>query len=120
MDLIGPAVRVANPLDAEKPFLRRSLLPGLLGALAYNASRRQPDVRLFEVGVVFSHPGAGQARVVERSGAGGTERAELPGERELLSAVFAGEEDDARCGGCRLARAGGRAPPRRGAPRPAE
>jgi phenylalanyl-tRNA synthetase beta chain len=96
VDLIGPAVRVTNPLDAEKPFLRRSLLPGLLGALAYNASRRQPDVRLFEVGVVFSHPGAGKARVVERSGAGGTEQAELPGERELLSAVFAGEEDDAR------------------------
>ena len=94
MDLTGPAVRVANPLDAEKPFLRRSLLPGLLGALAYNASRRQPDVRLFEVGVVFSHPGAGPARVVERSGAGGTERAELPGERELLSAVFAGDQDD--------------------------
>jgi phenylalanyl-tRNA synthetase beta chain len=96
VDLVGPAVRVANPLDAEKPYLRRSLLPGLLGALAYNASRRQPDVRLFEVGVVFSHPGAGKARVVERSGAGGTERAELPGERELLSAVFAGEDDDAR------------------------
>ena len=96
VDLTGPAVRVANPLDAEKPFLRRSLLPGLLGALAYNASRRQPDVRLFEVGVVFSHPGAGLARVVERSGAGGTERAPLPGERELLSAVFAGDQDDAR------------------------
>jgi phenylalanyl-tRNA synthetase beta chain len=96
VDLIGPAVRVTNPLDAEKPYLRRSLLPGLLGALAYNASRRQPDVRLFEVGVVFSHPGAGKARVVERSGAGGSEQAELPGERELLSAVFAGEEDDAR------------------------
>ncbi len=48
------------------------------------------------MGVVFSHPGAGKARIVERSGAGGTERAELPGERELLSAVFAGEEDDAR------------------------
>ena len=96
VDLIGPAVLVSNPLDAEKPYLRRSLLPGLLGALAYNAGRRQPDVRLFEVGVVFSHPGAGKARVVERSGAGGTETAELPGERELLSAVFAGEEDDAR------------------------
>ena len=94
--LVGPAVRVTNPLDAEKPFLRRSLLPGLLGALAYNASRRQPDVRLFEVGVVFSHPGSGRRAIVERSGAGGTERAELPGERELLSAVFAGEEDDAR------------------------
>ncbi len=96
VDLIGPAVMVANPLDAEKPYLRRSLLPGLLGALAYNAGRRQPDVRLFEVGVVFSHPGAGKARVVERSGAGGTERAELPGERELASVVLAHGEDDAR------------------------
>jgi phenylalanyl-tRNA synthetase beta chain len=94
--LSGTAVRVANPLDAEKPFLRRSLMPGLLGALAYNASRRQPAVRLFEVGVVFSHPDDGAARVVERSGAGGTERAALPGEREMLAAVFARDDDDAR------------------------
>ena len=94
--LTGPAVRVSNPLDAEKPFLRRSLMPGLLGALAYNASRRQPDVRLYEVGVVFSHPGEGAPRVVERAGAGGAEIAELPGERELLSAVLALDSDDAR------------------------
>jgi phenylalanyl-tRNA synthetase beta chain len=94
--LTGSAVRVANPLDTEKPYLRRSLMPGLLGALAYNADRRQPDVRLYEVGVVFSHPGEGAPRVVERAGAGGLETAELPGERELLCAVFAQEEDDAR------------------------
>ncbi len=94
--LTGPEVRVANPLDAEKPFLRRSLMPGLLGALSYNASRRQPDVRLFEVGVVFSHPDEGSPRVVERAGAGGRETAALPGERELLTAVFAQEHDDAR------------------------
>ena len=94
--LTGTAVRAANPIDAEKPYLRRSLLPGLLGALSYNASRRQPDVRLFEVGVVFSHPGDGAPRIVERAGAGGLETAELPGERELLSAVFALEDDDAR------------------------
>jgi phenylalanyl-tRNA synthetase beta chain len=93
--LTGPAVRVANPLDAEKPYLRRSLMPGLLEALSYNASRRQPEVRLFEVGVVFSHPEEGSPRVVERAGAGGTETAVLPEERELLSAVFA-REDDAR------------------------
>ena len=94
--LTGEAVRVSNPLDAEKPFLRRSLMPGLLEALAYNAGRRQADVRLFEVGVVFSHPGEGAPRIVERAGAGGTEMAELPGERELLSVVFANEGDDAR------------------------
>jgi phenylalanyl-tRNA synthetase beta chain len=94
--LRGPAVRVANPLDAEKPYLRRSLMPGLLSALAYNADRRQPEVRLYEVGVVFSHPDEGTPRVVERAGAGGREMAALPGERELLCAVFAQEADDAR------------------------
>ncbi|HTU39279.1 MAG TPA: phenylalanine--tRNA ligase subunit beta [Acidimicrobiales bacterium] len=96
VSLRGDAVRVANPLDAEKPFLRRSLMPGLLSALSYNASRRQPDIRLFEVGTVFSHPGEGAPRVVERAGPGGLERAELPGERELLSSVLALEDDDAR------------------------
>ena len=94
--LTGPAVRVSNPLDAEKPFLRRSLMPGLLGALSYNAGRRRPDIRLFEVGVVFSHPDEGAPRVVERAGAGGTEAAVLPGEREMLAAVLAREDDDAR------------------------
>jgi phenylalanyl-tRNA synthetase beta chain len=93
--LEGEAVRVSNPLDEEKPFLRRTMLPGLLGALEYNASRRQTDIRLFEVGVVFSHPGEGAPRVVERAGAGGRERAELPGEREMLAAVFALQDDDA-------------------------
>jgi phenylalanyl-tRNA synthetase beta chain len=92
----GPAVRVSNPLIAEEPFLRRSLMPGLLGALAYNASRRQGAIRLFEVGVVFSHPDEGSPRVVERSGSGGSQLALLPGERELLSAVLAYDGDDAR------------------------
>ncbi len=94
--LSGRAVRVTNPLANEDPFLRRSLLPGLLGALAYNASRRNADVRLYEVGVVFSHPDDGAPRVVERAGAGGTQSALLPGERERLSVVFAAEGDDAR------------------------
>ena len=92
--LTGPAVRVSNPLIAEEPYLRRTLMPGLLGALAYNAGRRQGAIRLFEVGVVFSHPDEGSPRVVERSGTGGTQTALLPGERELLSAVFAYEGDD--------------------------
>jgi phenylalanyl-tRNA synthetase beta chain len=94
--LDGAAVRVANPLIAEEPYLRRSLMPGLLGALAYNADRRQGAIRLYEVGVVFSHPTEGEPRVVERSGSGGSHTAVLPGERELLGAVFAYDEDDAR------------------------
>jgi len=96
--LTGPAVRVSNPLTVEEPYLRRSLMPGLLTALAHNASRRQGAIRLYEVGIVFSHPDAGSPRLVERSGAGGAQTTELPGEREMLSAVFALEGDDARAG----------------------
>ena len=110
LGLTGEAVRVSNPLDAEKPYLRRSLLPGLLSALSYNADRRQGEIRLFEDGVVFSHPSEGHPRLVERAGAGGTETAELPGERELLCAVFARDEDDA------AQRRGGLARDRRGVP----
>jgi phenylalanyl-tRNA synthetase beta chain len=94
--LYGPAVRVSNPLVAEEPYLRRTLMPGLLGALSYNASRRQGSIRLYEVGVVFSHPDEGTPRLVERSGSGGAQTAVLPGERELLGAVFAYDDDDAR------------------------
>ena len=117
--LTGPAVRVANPLDAEKPFLRRSLMPGLLGALAYNASRRQPDVRLFEVGVVFSHPDEGAPRVVERAGAGGTETAVAARRaRAAVGRLRPGGRRRPRRRGL-VARARRRAPPRRGAARAA-
>jgi phenylalanyl-tRNA synthetase beta chain len=47
------AVRVANPLSDDEAYLRTSLLPGLIGAAARNASRGNPDVALFEVGTVF-------------------------------------------------------------------
>ncbi len=91
----GAAVSVANPLAAEESVLRRTMLPGLLRAVAHNADRRQGDVRLFEVGTVFSHPDEA-GRVVARSGAGGGAAVVLPGERELLSVVLAADGDDAR------------------------
>ncbi len=77
--LTGPAVRVSNPLIAEEPFLRRSLMPGLLGALAYNAGRRQGAIRLFEVGVVFSHPDGGLPRVSSNGVAPGAAHRAAPG-----------------------------------------
>ncbi|HSM11754.1 MAG TPA: phenylalanine--tRNA ligase subunit beta [Lysobacter sp.] len=48
------AVTLANPLSAELGVMRTSLLPGLVAALARNAVRQQPRVRLFELGNVFS------------------------------------------------------------------
>jgi phenylalanyl-tRNA synthetase beta chain len=52
-------VRVANPISDEEPYLRASLLPGLLQALRRNVSRGLADVSLFEVGRVF-RPRPGQ------------------------------------------------------------
>ena len=51
--------RVENPLAEDEPHLRLSLLETLARRAEYNLSRRQGDVRLFEVGSVFA-PRAGQ------------------------------------------------------------
>lgn len=48
-----PSMKLANPLDGQVPFLRRSLIPGLLQVAHRNVSRGIPDLRLFEAGVVF-------------------------------------------------------------------
>jgi phenylalanyl-tRNA synthetase beta chain len=93
--LAGGSVAITNPMAADQGFLRRSQMAGLLGALAWNVDRRQGQVRLFEVGVVFSAP-EGTRAVTERAGAGGSRQAVLPDERELMSAIFAAEADDAR------------------------
>jgi phenylalanyl-tRNA synthetase beta chain len=51
------AVYVLNPLSADHQVLRRSLLPGLIQAAAYNTSRGQPRVRLFELGRIYEKSG---------------------------------------------------------------
>jgi len=94
MGLVGPAVQVANPIAKEEAHLRRSMLPGLVRALAWNANRREGDVRLFEIGVVFSHPDQASRRA--RGGAAGGVTAVLPDERELLCVVLGDGDDDAR------------------------
>ena len=70
-----PVIKVANPLVAEHSALRPSLRPGLLAAVAYNASHRRPDASLFEVGHVY--PPGGEP---------------LPDEREMVGVVLAGRE----------------------------
>ena len=47
------AVPVSNPLQADEGFLRTSLVPGLLHAVARNQARGNDDVAIFEVGTVF-------------------------------------------------------------------
>ena len=46
-------VRLANPISDEEPYLRATLLPGLLQALRRNVGRGLNDLTLFELGRVF-------------------------------------------------------------------
>jgi phenylalanyl-tRNA synthetase beta chain len=71
-------ITIANPLVAEQSVLRTALLPGLVGAVAYNWAHRNHGVALFETGHVFnraSDPGA-----------------ELPDEREALGVILGGRD----------------------------
>jgi phenylalanyl-tRNA synthetase beta chain len=46
-------IRVTNPLSAELSEMRRSLLPGLVGALRFNLNRETTAFHAFEIGKVF-------------------------------------------------------------------
>ncbi|MGX1696664.1 phenylalanine--tRNA ligase subunit beta [Microbacterium keratanolyticum] len=48
-----PSIRLANALDGQAPFLRRSLIPGLLTTAHRNISRGMVDLAIFETGTVF-------------------------------------------------------------------
>jgi phenylalanyl-tRNA synthetase beta chain len=50
----GLAVPLGNPLSEEAGVLRPSLAPGMLAMIAGNLHRDVSDVRLFELGTVFS------------------------------------------------------------------
>jgi phenylalanyl-tRNA synthetase beta chain len=54
MPFAAPSLlRIKNPMAENRDALRRSLLPGLLEALALNARQDQGAARLFELGAVF-------------------------------------------------------------------
>ena len=73
---VHDGITIANPLVAEQSVLRTSLLPGLVGAIAYNWSHRNHGVQLFEIGHTFNRPSSPDA--------------DLPDEREALGAALAG------------------------------
>ncbi|MDQ3641935.1 MAG: phenylalanine--tRNA ligase subunit beta, partial [Actinomycetota bacterium] len=76
--LPADAIEATDPLAREESVLRTSLLPGLLKAVVFNSSHRNPDVSLFEIGHVF-------APAADRS-------APLPDEREHLGVALAASE----------------------------
>jgi phenylalanyl-tRNA synthetase beta chain len=55
------AVPLANPLSEEQSTMRTSLVPGMLGMIAWNLNRGTTDVRLFEMGHIFAAPAEEQA-----------------------------------------------------------
>ena len=69
------AMAAANAMLREESILRTSLRPGLLRAVAFNRSHRNPGAWLFEVGKVFGLPDP---------------TAELPDEVERVSVVLDG------------------------------
>ncbi|WP_156760390.1 phenylalanine--tRNA ligase subunit beta [Microbacterium karelineae] len=74
----APAMRLANALDQTAPFLRRSLVPGLVQTAHRNLSRGTTDLSLFEVGSVFL-PESGVVYGTERN----PPRAERPSDAVL-------------------------------------
>jgi phenylalanyl-tRNA synthetase beta chain len=94
------AVRIANPLSEDEPFLRTTLLPGLLRVLARNVGRGFGDLALYEMGLVFRLGAGGQgvapippvdrgptaAEVTEMESA-------LPAQPMRVGAVLAGQRE---------------------------
>ena len=73
----GPVIEASNPMMREESVLRKSLLPGLLKNLVFNAAHRNPGAALFEVGNIFLPPPEGQ---------------QLPDEREHVGAAIGGAD----------------------------
>ena len=90
-----PEIGVTNPLTQDEARLRRSLVPGLLRSVGYNADRRQDDIVLFEMGLVFVHPSASTTNRSVRAGAAGGVLVDLPSEEEHAALVLARPDDDA-------------------------
>ena len=55
----APHLALSNPIAADMGLMRRSLWPGLVGALGGNVRRQQDRVRLFEIGTRFVVDGEG-------------------------------------------------------------
>jgi phenylalanyl-tRNA synthetase beta chain len=69
-DLCGNQHPVAlqNPIASNLAVMRSSLIGGLVGALRFNLNRKQPRVRLFEVGACFAKADNGYVQTQRLSG----------------------------------------------------
>jgi len=79
----GQVVQLGNPLSEEAGVLRPSLVPGMLAMIAGNLHRDVSDVRLFELGTVFS---GSTEKVEERAAIAFGAAGSLPEQAALHSA----------------------------------
>ncbi|MGB7981856.1 MAG: phenylalanine--tRNA ligase subunit beta [Candidatus Nanopelagicales bacterium] len=94
-------VRLANPLSDEAPFLRTTLLPGLIAAARRNLSRGNGELALSEVGLVFRGQGVGTALTPPRPSVHRRPDSEhvaaleglLPEQPRYAAGILAGERD---------------------------
>ncbi len=47
-------ISIRNPLSAEQELMRPSLIPGLLNCIYYNLNRQLKDIKIFELGHIYS------------------------------------------------------------------
>ncbi|WP_084957951.1 phenylalanine--tRNA ligase subunit beta [Thermoactinospora rubra] len=92
------ATRLANPLSEDEPYMRTTLLPGLLKTLVRNVGRGFADVALFETGAVYrpreGAPDRAPVLAVDRRPTDeelGTIAAALPDQPLRVAVVLAGE-----------------------------
>ncbi|WP_433422984.1 phenylalanine--tRNA ligase subunit beta [Microtetraspora malaysiensis] len=94
------ATRLVNPLSEDEPYMRTTLLPGLLKTLVRNVGRGFGDVALFETGLVYrpepDAPAAAPVLTVDRKPTA-EELAQiesaLPRQPFRVATVLAGEFD---------------------------
>lgn len=70
---VETAVKLSNPLTNEMEYMRTTLIPSLVGTLAYNLNRQATDIKLFEVSRTFYSRGS-----------------KAPGERLTLAGIMTG------------------------------
>jgi phenylalanyl-tRNA synthetase beta chain len=58
-------VALLNPLSQDASLLRQHPLDGVLGAVSTNVRRRQPDVRVFEIGRTYERSAGGDTGTAE-------------------------------------------------------
>ncbi|MDT8372575.1 MAG: phenylalanine--tRNA ligase subunit beta [Bacteroidales bacterium] len=74
-------VQLANPLSSDLNVMRMSLLPGMLSTIAWNINRQRPDLKLYELGYVYSR----------RPGKEGASITEAYSERQLMAMAITGD-----------------------------